>query len=107
MKILTFNVPLGACFCREGFFGDPYKGCRRECESDNDCNRNLACVKNKCSDPCPGVCGVNAQCVVLNHIPNCKCYDGMTGMLSSFNYIIIISNTHHKIFLLCQYFNSL
>lgn len=73
------NNLAGACFCFEGYFGDPYQGCRRECENDNDCSRNLACIKYKCSDPCPGVCGINAHCSVINHLPTCNCNDGKTG----------------------------
>lgn len=38
----------------------------------------------KCIDPCrPGVCAVNAYCSVINHIPNCKCNDGMIGRFLS------------------------
>lgn len=39
----------------------------------------MACVNNKCVDPCPGVCGINAQCNVYNHAPNCNCLPGYTG----------------------------
>lgn len=36
-------------------------------------------MQNKCKDPCPGTCGQNAQCDVVNHIPMCSCPSGFTG----------------------------
>lgn len=30
-------------------------------------------------DPCPGTCGANAQCQVVNHLPLCTCISGYTG----------------------------
>lgn len=40
---------------------------------------NRACIRNKCVDPCPGTCGVEAECSVTNHIPICTCPPGTTG----------------------------
>lgn len=54
-------------------------GCRPECIANNDCPRDKACINNKCKDPCPGVCGVNAICKTLNHNPTCTCFEGYTG----------------------------
>lgn len=31
--------------------------CRPECLSNTDCAFDKACIRNKCQDPCPGVCG--------------------------------------------------
>ncbi|CAH1404987.1 unnamed protein product [Nezara viridula] len=70
---------VGACSCLAGFQGDPYAGCRRECESNQDCAPPLACIGYKCSDPCPGTCGTGAECIVANHIPICTCPAGFTG----------------------------
>lgn len=36
-------------------------------------------MKQKCRDPCPGTCGVNARCQVINHNPICTCKAGFTG----------------------------
>jgi hypothetical protein len=36
-------------------------------------------VRNKCVDPCPGTCGLNAECRVVNHAPSCSCLPGYTG----------------------------
>lgn len=72
----------GACACSIGYEGDPYdteRGCRRECEINDDCNAALACVSFKCINPCPGTCGTFAECVVNNHVPVCTCPEGFTG----------------------------
>ncbi|CAH0390731.1 unnamed protein product [Bemisia tabaci] len=70
------NKPV--CSCTPGFIGSPPK-CRPECVISTDCSSHLTCVKQKCTDPCPGSCGVNAQCQVLNHVPTCSCMEGFTG----------------------------
>lgn len=69
----------GICTCLPNYQGDPYTSCRPECVLNNDCPLNRACVRNKCMDPCPGTCGRNAICNVLNHIPMCSCPVGMAG----------------------------
>lgn len=53
--------------------------CRPECVLNTDCRFNQACVRNKCVDPCPGMCAQNALCTVYNHIAMCNCSPGMTG----------------------------
>lgn len=40
---------------------------------------NRACIRNKCKDPCPGTCGLEAICTVSNHIPICSCPEGYSG----------------------------
>lgn len=69
----------GSCSCLPEYFGDPYSGCRPECVTNNDCPSDRACLNNKCKDPCPGVCGQNAQCQVTKHTPSCTCLEGYTG----------------------------
>lgn len=69
----------GACTCIPGYTGNPYEGCRPECVLNSDCPSNKACVRNKCVDPCPGTCGTNAECQVINHLPSCSCRIGYTG----------------------------
>lgn len=69
----------GICTCLAEYQGDPYVGCRPECVLNNDCSRNLACINNKCRDPCPGTCGQNALCTTINHIPTCTCLEGYQG----------------------------
>jgi len=69
----------GICTCLPEYQGDPYRECRPECVLPNDCPRDKTCIRNKCRDPCPGTCGQNAQCVVVNHIPICTCLPGFSG----------------------------
>lgn len=70
---------VGSCTCNEGYFGNPYEGCRPECVTNSDCPGNRACINNKCQDPCPGTCGINAECTTINHSPTCVCISGYTG----------------------------
>lgn len=69
----------GSCICMQDYFGDPYIGCKPECLMNNDCPTNKACLTMKCKDPCPGSCGLNADCRVINHSPSCFCLNGYTG----------------------------
>lgn len=69
----------GSCTCLPEYYGDPYSGCKPECVLNTDCPKTKACVNNKCVDPCPGVCGLNAECNVINHSPSCSCIPGYTG----------------------------
>jgi hypothetical protein len=69
----------GICTCLPEYQGDPYTSCRPECVISNDCPRDKSCVRNKCIDPCPGTCGQNAICDVINHTPMCSCPPGMRG----------------------------
>ena len=68
-----------ACQCIPEYFGDPYVACRPECVVNSDCPSNKACQRNKCIDPCPGTCGINAECNVRNHIAMCVCLPGYIG----------------------------
>lgn len=67
-----------ACSCLPDYFGTP-PNCRPECAINPDCMSSKACSHQKCVDPCPGVCGINAECNVINHTPRCNCINGYTG----------------------------
>ena len=68
------------CECEANFFGDPFTGCKRECEYNRDCATTLACDNYKCVDPCQrGLCGINAECRVQNHNAICSCISGYFG----------------------------
>lgn len=68
------------CSCIPPYRGDPYTtGCRPECIHSGDCPSQFACINQYCRDPCPGVCGTNAECSVANHIPICSCNRGFNG----------------------------
>ena len=69
----------GSCQCIPEYFGDPYVACRPECVVHSDCPSNKACQRNKCIDPCPGTCGINAQCQVRSHSPTCTCIPNYIG----------------------------
>ena len=68
-----------SCQCLPGLQGDPYVECKPECTINQECPSNLACISQKCKDPCPGVCGSFATCSVRNHNPNCVCEPGFAG----------------------------
>lgn len=66
------------CSCLPEFIGSP-PGCRPECTVSSECSQAQACINQKCADPCPGPCGLNAECKVINHSPICTCQQGFTG----------------------------
>ncbi len=66
------------CSCLSGYFGRP-PNCHPECISNSDCPADKSCMNQMCSDPCPGICGYNARCHVVNHNPICSCNAGYTG----------------------------
>lgn len=67
-----------SCSCLPEFVGVP-PNCKPECISNSECPNNLACISQKCKDPCPGICGQNAECRVISHTPNCVCLPGYVG----------------------------
>lgn len=67
-----------SCSCLPEFVGAP-PNCKPECISNSECPNNLACISQKCKDPCPGICGQNAECRVISHTPNCVCLPGYVG----------------------------
>lgn len=67
-----------ACTCLPGYIGVP-PNCRPECTINPECPPHQACMQQKCRDPCRGICGVNAQCTVVNHHASCSCLDSYSG----------------------------
>lgn len=67
-----------SCSCLSNFIGSP-PSCRPECSINAECQSNLACINQKCRDPCPGSCGSEAICNIITHIPICSCPPGYTG----------------------------
>lgn len=55
------------CACQSNMIGSP-PNCRPECLVSAECALQLACLNQKCKDPCPGTCGQNAS----------KCYSMAT-----------------------------
>lgn len=66
------------CSCLPNYIGTP-PGCRPECVVSSECPLSNACVNQKCIDPCPGTCGLNTKCNVINHSPICSCIPGYSG----------------------------
>lgn len=67
--------------------GNPYSYCENkrdqpECRKDMECPSRLACVNEKCVEPCPVIrpCMENAKCSVLDTVPVrtmvCTCPSG-------------------------------
>lgn len=67
-----------SCSCQPNFEGSP-PNCRPECTINEECSSNLACINQKCTDPCPGSCGLNAECHTLNHVAVCTCIENYIG----------------------------
>lgn len=67
-----------SCSCLLNYIGSP-PNCRPECVINSECSSNKACIREKCLDPCPGSCGLNALCNVVNHVPICSCLPSYTG----------------------------
>lgn len=58
----------------------PFSAARPECLTDNDCEVNLACIQQRCLDPCSSItCGTNAICSVNSHRALCTCRKGFEG----------------------------
>lgn len=66
------------CSCLPNYIGRA-PNCRPECTVNSDCSSNLACINEKCKDPCVGSCGFNSECKVASHTPLCVCTEGYTG----------------------------
>jgi hypothetical protein len=67
-----------ACSCMQNYISVP-PNCRPECTINPECAPHLACMQQRCRNPCDGICGVNAQCSVVNHNAVCSCNDNHKG----------------------------
>ena len=47
------------------------------CQLNEECNFNEACIDNLCKNPC--ICGKNALCSVINHKATCICPPNYSG----------------------------
>lgn len=72
------NAGTPSCSCLSEFIGAP-PHCRPECVSNSECNFAKACLNSKCVNPCLGACGLNAECHVISHSPQCVCRTGYEG----------------------------
>ena len=68
------------CQCIPDYTGNPALGCRPgSCLLNSHCPTHQACRNSICIDPCPGVCGTNAICMISHHSPVCQCRPGFSG----------------------------
>lgn len=75
----TYGNQFAVCDPCNGPDSSNNPACRPECVLSSDCAFNKACLRNRCVDPCPGSCGVNAECTVYQHDPICRCVHGFIG----------------------------
>ena len=66
------------CTCLPGYVGQP-PYCKPECVINIECPYDRICSNQKCVNPCPQYCGIDAQCVVKNHQTMCFCPQGYEG----------------------------
>ena len=53
---------------------------RPECTQDPECPQHLACIREKCKNPCStNTCGIKAKCNSQNHRAICVCIIGYVG----------------------------
>ena len=71
------NLPFFKKKSSEGIYNFSVKP---ECTTDPECPDHLACVTEKCQNPCfTSTCGVNAECRAIKHRATCICNPGFVG----------------------------
>lgn len=90
------------CRCLPNYYGSP-PYCRPECTINSDCPNTKACVNERCIDPCPGSCGLNTVCNVINHVPNCACISGFEGDAFVRCHAIVIARKQSFYWYLCHH----
>lgn len=66
---------MALCRCPPGYMGNPFVQCRKEiepeCREDPECPTRLACINNKCQNPCSifEPCIRPAECEVVGSVP--------------------------------------
>ena len=59
---------------------ESFSAIKPECTTDPECPDHLACIREKCQNPCfTTTCGVNAECRVTKHRAVCVCNQGFVG----------------------------
>ena len=80
--ICTGNNHAANCACPPGYFGDPYDRCLTvECQINDDCPDDKACIQNQCLNPCliDNICAPTAICSTIRHNAACSCPSGFVG----------------------------
>lgn len=83
------QMHMAICRCPAGLIGNPYVDCKPDvvpdCQVDLDCPDRLACIQQKCLDPCRALepCHRPARCEVVPSKPvrtmNCVCPEGFVS----------------------------
>ena len=74
MNIIFFVLLHDTTFFSHFGLHDCLSAPRPECISDPECPNHLACIQEKCQNPCfTHSCGQNAECKVKNHRALCVC----------------------------------
>lgn len=47
-----------------------------ECMTHDDCAEHQGCGSKGCEDVCKKDCGLNSQCIAINHVAHCECLAG-------------------------------
>lgn len=77
-SICVSSGEMPACSCQPSFIGTA-PNCRPECTISAECPAALACVAQRCKDPCLQACGPRAICSVIDHRATCACESGLEG----------------------------
>ena len=66
--------------CTNTLLHDFISAPKPECILDPECPNHLACIQEKCQDPCYAhSCGQFAECKAKNHRAICVCFPGYVG----------------------------
>lgn len=80
-NVKCFSYDNKVAICDNCASPDSYNNpqCRPQCTTESECPSNMACINRRCEDPCLNSCGINSECTVIGHKPNCRCMNGMIG----------------------------
>ena len=88
-KVCEVRKHTATCICKHGFVVNSAgefvcAGGRIECRSDEECASNMACMYNKCVNPCNigESCPEGKVCEVMDHKPICICLEGCAPSVS-------------------------
>ena len=77
----TVSTHKSLCLCPQGTQRINNKCVKTQCTINSDCSSDKQCLDGLCVNPCslPQTCGLNAQCFVSGHRPQCSCPPGFIG----------------------------
>ena len=79
-RFMTWQCRIFICCMRDSNACVIVTAPRPECTSDPECPQHLACIQEKCQNPCfTESCGIKAECKVKNHRAFCVCMVGYEG----------------------------